>query len=384
MRGGRLPVVLDVSPGVHGRGGIGRYALELATALANAGQGAEYTLFYNRAGEAAVPAALCRLPRLTTHLGDRPWRLRVLLGHLLGRPDDSLFPGQGLFHATDHLLPRLGAMRSAFTLHDLAFRFHPETHATLNRWFLALMMPRFLRAADGVIAVSESTRRDAVRLYGLDEARMRVIPEGVGAHFRPLAAEELAAVRTRHHLPPGYILHVGTIEPRKNLERLLEAYHALRAAGEAPKLAIAGRRGWHCEGFFRRRRELGLEEEVILLGHVAEEDLPTLYGAAALLAFPSLYEGFGLPVLEAMACGTPVVAGDTSSVPEVAGDAALLVSPHDTGALAGALRRALTDGPLRATMRARGLARAERFTWARAAAATSAFYEELAGAHSLE
>lgn len=367
-------ICLDLSPAVHGRAGIGRYARELATALIAEGGEFEWVAFYNAARTATVEPPLAGLPRLTTHLSDKPWRLRVLLAHLVGRAQDGLFPGVALFHATDHLLPRLASVPSVFTLHDLTCRLMPAAHTPLNRWFHLLLMPRFLRQAEAVIAVSECTRRDAVRLYGLAEGKVHVIYEGVSPHFRPAGVAEVAALRQKYGLPERFILFVGTLEPRKNLGTLLEAYAALRAGGAPQRLVVAGRRGWRCGALFARLRDLGLEEEVILPGLVDEGDLPALYTAADLLAFPSLYEGFGLPVLEAMACGTPVVCANTSSLPEVAGEAALLLGPHDVGAWVRATGRVLADPALRESLRAAGLARARRFTWQAAARRTQQVY----------
>jgi len=370
-----MRICLDVSPAAHRRAGMGRYAQEMATALLAAGTEHDYVLFYNRAIDARVEPPLDCLPRLTTSLPDKPWRLSVLLAYLSRFPQDRLFPGVDIFHATDHLLPHLFRVRSVFTLHDLAFRFYPQTHTPLSRWFLALMMPRFLRAATAVIAVSECTRRDAIRQYGLDEARVRVIHEGVNPRFRPATPEAIAAIRQKYNLPERYVFYVGTIEPRKNLTTLLEAYLSLKNQRSGCGLVVAGSRGWRCQGFFRRLRELGLEGQVILPGFVPDEGLPALYSGADLFVFPSLYEGFGLPVLEAMACGTPVVCSDTSSLPEVGGDAALLVPPDDAGALAAAMQRALQDQALRAQMRALGLEQARRLTWEKAAQQTAMIYD---------
>jgi glycosyltransferase involved in cell wall biosynthesis len=239
-------------------------------------------------------------PKITTPLSYKPWRLSAMLAHFARIPQDSLFPGVDLFHATDHLLPYFRRIKSVFTLHDLIFLFHPETHKPLNRWFLTLMMPRFLRAADAVIAVSECTKRDAIRFYGIPEEKISVIYEGVNPRFRPASPEAIAAVRARYNLPEHFILYVGTIEPRKNLTALLEAFHHLLATHDL-RLVIVGKKGWLYEGFFRRLRELGLGDRVIFTGYVPDEDLPAIYSAADLFVFPSLYEGFGLPVLEAMA-----------------------------------------------------------------------------------
>jgi len=250
----------------------------------------------------------------------------------------------------------------------------------LNRWFLTLMMPRFLQAADTVIAVSECTKRDAVRLYGLDEAKIRVICEGVNSRFRPASPEAMAVAWARYGLPERYILCVGTIEPRKNLNTLMEAFATLkvRPATCDLRLVIVGKKGWLYKGFFRRLRELGLEGEVVFPGFVPDEDLPALYSAAELFVFPSLYEGFGLPPLEAMACGTPVIASNTSSVPEVVGEAGILVEPRDVRVLAGAMERVLMDEGKQREMRDKGLQQAARFSWERAARETLQVYGEVA------
>jgi len=372
-----MRICLDISPAVHHRAGLGRYTQELVTALMTIDTENEYVAFYNRPSEAQVDPPLDRLPHLTTNLPNKPWRMSVLLAQFMHLPQDRLFPGVDLFHATDHLLPRLSQVKSVFTLHDLVFRFYPETHMPLNRWFLTLMMPRFLQAADAVIAVSECTKRDAIRLYGVDESKIRVIYEGVNPRFRLATPEAISAVRQNHNLPEHFILSVGTIEPRKNLNTLLAAYRALRHRGAEFKLVIVGKKGWLYQGFFRMLHELGLEDEVIFPGFVPDDDLPALYSAADLFVFPSLYEGFGLPLLEAMACGTPVVTSDVSSLPEIVGDAAITVDPHNAEELAEAILRILEDPVLRARLQNKGLARAKIFSWEDTAKRTLEIYEEV-------
>jgi glycosyltransferase involved in cell wall biosynthesis len=372
-----MRICIDASPAVHHRGGFGRYVQELVSALLAVETDNEYVAFYNRPTDAQVDAPLDCLAHLTTNLPAKPWRMSAMLAHATHIPQDRLLPGIDVFHATDNVLPRLSRVRSVFALHDLIFRFYPETHSPLNRCFLTLMMPRFLHAADAVIATSDCTRKDAVRLYGLDEAKVRVIWAAVSSSFHPRAPEDISVVRTKHGLPDSFILSVGTLEPRKNLTSLLEAYRALKNEGSDCKLVIVGKKGWLYEGFFVRLRELGLEQDVVFPGFVPDDDLPALYSAAHLLAFPSLYEGFGFPVLEAMACGVPVVTSNTSSLPEVAGEAALLVDPKSVEELAAAMRRLLDDTALRAEMRARGLKRASRFTWEETARRTAEVYREV-------
>ena len=215
-----MRICLDLSPAVHQHAGLGRYAQELLLALAAADGQNEYVVFYNNPSAARIDPSLERFPRITIPLSYKPWRLSAMLAHFTRIPQDPLFSGVDLFHATDHLLPYFRRIKSVFTLHDLIFLFHPETHKPLNRWFLTLMMPRFLRAADAVIAVSECTRRDAIRFYGIPEEKITVIYEGVNPRFRPASPEAIRAVREKYGLPERVILYVGTIEPRKNLTTL--------------------------------------------------------------------------------------------------------------------------------------------------------------------
>jgi glycosyltransferase involved in cell wall biosynthesis len=372
-----MRICVNASPAVHHIAGLGRYTQELMAALMAVDHENEYVAFYNRPAEAQVDPPLDRLPHLTTNLPTKPWRLSALLAHLTRFPQDRLFPGVDLFHATDHLLPRLARVKSVFTLQDLTFLVCPQTNQPLNRWFRTLMIPRFLQAADAVIAASQCTKKDAVRLCGLDEAKIKVIYHGVSQRFGPVGPEAMSAVRQRYGLPGRFILSVGTIEPRKNLTSVLEAYHALRTGGAQLKLVIVGKKGWLYGGFFRRLRQLGLEDEVILTGFAPDEDLPALYSAADLFVYPSLYEGFGMPVLEAMACGAPVVTSSTSSLPEVAGEAALLVDPTSVQELVTAMRSVLESKEVRDELRAKGLKQAGKFSWEETARETLAVYESV-------
>ncbi|MHB1296062.1 MAG: glycosyltransferase family 4 protein [Anaerolineae bacterium] len=375
-----MRVCLDVSPAVHQRAGIGRYAHELACALSGVAGEVDLSAFYNDAAHARDLAFLADWQRLPLDQGNKSWRLAVLLAHYARRPQDGLFAGVDLFHATDNVLPWLGRARSVFTLHDLTHRLHPETQSRPNRMYLDLMMPRFLRRADAILADSEATRRDALRLYGVAPERIQVVYPGVHQRFRPADAAAVADARTRYGLPARYVLFVGTLEPRKNLPALLEAYRALLQGGLRAGLVLVGRLGWRVDAFRASLQTLAPDELVVTPGFVPDDDLPALYSGADLLAFPSLYEGFGFPVLEAMACGTPVVCANTSSLPEVAGDAALQVDPHDVGALAEAMRRLLEDPALRRELAGRGVKHAAAFTWERAASETLKVYRRVLAA----
>jgi glycosyltransferase involved in cell wall biosynthesis len=243
-------------------------------------------------------------------------------------------------------------------------------------------MPRFLRRAAAIIAVSENTRRDVTRLMGIPAEKIVVIHEGVNpAYHGAIAAGEVARVRQKYHLPARYLLFLGTLEPRKNIGVLLEAYHALLARDDSvPRLVVAGRKGWLFEPVFQKVEALGLGERVSFTDWVPEADTPALVAGAEVFVYPSLYEGFGLPPLEAMACGTPVITSTASSLPEVVGDGGLLVDPHDAAGLAQALERLLADDALRADLRGRALARARQFTWEAAARQTLAVYAQVLSA----
>jgi glycosyltransferase involved in cell wall biosynthesis len=256
----------------------------------------------------------------------------------------------------------------------MIFKLFPEHQKRLNYWYLNATMPLYCRRADAIITVSESSKRDIVAHYRLNPAKVTVVYEAPAPEFVPASQSAVEAARQRYGLPERFLIHVGTIEPRKNLMRLVEALQQLRDSGLIIPLLVVGGKGWLYEGFFRRLEALEVRDAVRFPGYVPSADLPILYSAATLAVTPSVYEGFGLPVLEAMACGTPVISSHSSSLPELGGQAACYFDPYDVEEMASTIRAVWTDSEQRAEMREKGLAQAAKFSWARAAEETLAIY----------
>ena len=369
-----MAIYIDISAAVHGRAGLGRYAESLARALVQE-YPERFAFFYNRDRGTSPLYGLESVPTRTVGAGYKPWRMAVWLGQSLGLDFERLVPEAELYHATEHLLLPLRRIPTVLTVHDLIYHLFPEHHKPLNYWFLNRAMPLFVQRAGAVIAVSESTKRDLIRCYGVQPDKITVVHEAAAPRFRPAPPEAIAAVRARYGLPEGFILTVGTIEPRKNLSRLLDVLQWLRQKGDDPRLVVVGSKGWLYEGFFRRLEESQLGDAVLLPGYVPDADLPAVYSAGRVFVFPSLYEGFGLSVLEAMACGTAVVCSRASSLPEVGGDAARYFDPTDVEEMVESIGTVWRDEALRAEMGRRGLAQAAQFSWARAAEETMAVYQ---------
>lgn len=377
---------LDISAAVHRRAGLGRYAESLARELAPR-LGDRLAFFYNHEAGIAALSGLEHVPARTVSLGYKPWRMAVWAGQAAHVGFNRLIPGVTLFHATEHLLLPLWGIPTVLTVHDLIFRRYPQHHKPLNRWYLNLTLPLYCRRATHIIAVSEQSKRDLISDYRITPEKITVIYEAADARFCPQSVEVVAAVRARYHLPERYVLSVGTIEPRKNLGRLLTAFERLYTEKLTDALVIVGKRGWLYDDFFAQLEQSPAKRAVIFPGWVDDADLPGIYAGAQALALPSIFEGFGLPVLEAMGCGAPVVCSNSSSLPEVAGDpstdlgqgAALLIDPLNTDALADALGRVLRDPDLREALRRRGWMQAAKFSWARAAEETLAIYRRLSG-----
>ncbi len=356
------------------RAGIGRYVRGLVAALAQLDSENRYVLLSaGRPQEVAFPS------NFSLHFLPFSPRWAAILWQRLRLPlPVDLFTGPlDLFHSPDYVLPPLFRGKRLLTIHDLSFLRYPQGADPSLRWYLLGAVPRSVARADLILADSQCTKRDLVELWGVEEERVEVLYPGVEERYRPLERESLEGARERYGLDSPFILTVGTLEPRKNHVRLLRAYRSLRSQGFPHRLVVAGAKGWLYEAIFEEMERLHLEEEVAFLGFVAEEDLPALYNLADLFVFPSLYEGFGLPPLEAMACGTPVVTSHVSSLPEVVGEAALMVPPEDVEALTEAMERGLSDLSLRRELVNKGLEQARRFTWKGAAERLLAIYQRM-------
>ena len=367
--------LLTLSENYRGAG-INRYMYSLLRSLPQVDGRNRYTAFLGerRMGDQGPPSLILRL----SHLPTVNPVVRVLWEQLI-QPVALVKEQIDLLHSLAYALPLACPARSVVTVHDLCVLLFPRAFNPANRLYLAAATRRAVRQADGVIAVSASTRRDLVRWLGVPEEKIAVVPNGIDATFRPIRDEErLEALRRERGLPERMILFVGTMEPRKNAATLVRAYAQLKErAAISHKLVLVGGLGWRYERLFTLVEELGLQDDLVFPGFVSYDELPLWYNAADLFVYPSLYEGFGLPPLEAMACGVPVITSNVSSLPEVVGEAGPLVDPLDVEGLAEAMAHVLSDGALRAEMRERGLARAGQFSWLEAARGTARVYDRV-------
>lgn len=372
MRVGYLTYGLDRTPT-----GIGRYAVELLRAL-------------------APFSHTCEMVLLTTEREDRHGLWELFEHHAL--PGCRLLPALmtvgnvmlstaarnyqlDIIHDPNGVAPFFGpssGVRRIVTIHDTFPFVYPATHNRLDNWRYRWQLPYAARRADAVITVSECSRDDLVRIFPLASGSVHVISEGVDPQFKPVPdTPQRQALLARYGVDQPYLLYVGGINARKNIARLLHAYALVREHYPLVKLVIAGKRQWQTNTIDKVFDQLALANHVHFTGYVHDKDLPALYSAAELFVFPSLYEGFGLPPLEAMACGTPVVTSSVSSLPEVVGDAAVTVDPFDVNALAAAIEQTLSDDVLRTMLTQRGMERVTQFTWELAARETIDVYDRV-------
>jgi glycosyltransferase involved in cell wall biosynthesis len=360
-----------------GLGGNESYATNLIEALAQIDSVNNYTVYVTR--REAVERFSNRWPNFTVRatLPHTPFiRIPLTLSAELRRnPVDVLH--------VQFTAPPFSPCPVVVSIHDLSFEHLPQTFKWRSRKQLRITVRRSAREAAQVIALSEYARNDIIDSYSVEPEKVSVIPLAAPVHFRPVVDElELQRVRQTYGIKGDYILSVGAIQPRKNLSRLVAAYSRLRRArpeGNLPKLVLVGKCAWLYDETLRTIKELEVGNSVILTGYVPQSDLPALYSGALVFVYPSYFEGFGLPPLEAMQCGTAVIVGDQTSLPEVVGEAGVLVDPFDVDDIAAAIERVIGDPDLREQLRVKGLERAKLFDWRNTARQTLAIYHKAAG-----
>jgi glycosyltransferase involved in cell wall biosynthesis len=378
-----LKIAIDYTSAINQNAGIGRLVRQLIHAVVANDPYDNFLLLHATPNPGRVPEypAGSNVTKRVLRVNER-WT--NIIWHRLQAPiaADWLTGPIDVFHSPDFVMPPVRAARTILTIHDLAFLLYPECAHPNLRAYLEKAVPRSVHRADFVVADSENTRNDVICLLGVEPERVAVVPGGVDPAFRPVTdPARIAALRQTIGLDETtpYILFIGVIEPRKNLVGLIEAFDILKDRRSLPhKLVVAGRRGWLSDSTMDRAERSKFRHDIVFTGFIPDGELATLYSAAEAFAFPSHYEGFGLPVLEAMACGTPVVASRASSLPEIVGDAGMQVDPDDAERLASALELLALNPEMRADFSARGLERAGMFTWDAAAKVMLDVYRKVA------
>lgn len=379
-----MRIAIDYSAAVNQKAGVGRLVRNQVLALAEVDTENEYRLVYARPNLGSTPQFPQARNFARREVGIRERWLTILWHRAkMPLPADWFSGPVDVYHSPDFVMPPLRKARGILTVHDLAFLMRPECAHPRLRVYLEEVVPRSVRRANFIIADSENTRNDLVVLLGVPPASIAVVPGGVEERFMPVADAQTLS-RVRRYLGVGdapFVLAIGMLEPRKNLNRLMDAFAAIKERPDvAPnlKLVLAGGKGWLFDGIFEHHAASRARDDIVFPGFIPDELLPGLYSSAAVFAFPSLYEGFGLPILEAMACGTPVVASRASCLPEVADGAAVMVDPTSVDSIVDGLYRALTVPQLRADLVQRGRERAGQYTWRAAAERLLEVYRRVA------
>ena len=371
-----MRIAFDGTTLTPGRTGVGYYTEHLLQHLAREVEstGDELVVISNQPVDTQVPLP----PHVRVHEGHR-FPIRIGWMQLrAARALEALAPD--VAHFTNGMVPAGAAVSTVVTIHDMSLRLYPQCHPVRRLLLNRPLMHVAIQRASAIVTVSHSTRRDLLRLHGLAPERVSVVHEAASPVFRPIRDRaRLDGIRAKYGLPDRFILYVGTIEPRKNLPRLIDAFAQARRAGIGHDLVCVGPYGWSSRDLVGRIEQLGLSGHVHFTGYVPFDDLPVIYNLGELFVFPSLYEGFGLPVVEAMASGTPVLTANTSSLVEIAGDGAETVDPMNTEALGHAILRLLTDEPRRRDLAERGRQRSRAFSWSQTARDMLAVYQRAAG-----
>ncbi len=376
-----MRIAIDATAIPAKRVGAGNYILNLARTLIQIDHENEYVIFAQASGVSNFGGA-CPNAKIVP----LAWmsRLQRILWEQALLPAQVKSLGIDILHSPHYTLPMNTPSTSVVTFHDMTFFLYPQMHQYYKRFFFRTMIQIAAGRANAIIADSESSRQDILLLLDVKPTNVIPVPLGVSADYHHIDDREaLECIHRKYHLPERFLLYVGVLEPRKNLPALIRAYRSLVDRGISHGLVIVGRKGWMYDQLFHTIRDLDLASRVILTGYVPEAELPLLYSAADLFIYPSLYEGFGLPVLEAMACSVPVVTSNISSMPEIVGDAGILVDPRRMDELADAVHRILNDRDLHDELARKGAERSKIFTWERTAQETLAVYRRALSAKRL-
>ncbi len=367
-----MSIVLDARTAIDHFPGIGRYVVNLAQAITRVAPDLDLTLLHDPAA-ASSRLTLPDLPRVACSVS--PFSVRQQW-HV---PKQLRAANATLYHSPYYLMPYRPGVPTVLTCYDLIPLIYGEYFTATQRVIYRVTNQLALRAARSILAISEATKADLIRYFHVDPSRIVVTPLAADAHFTLQSSTAINAVREKYHLPENYMLYFGSNKPHKNLGRLVSAFSQTANSKQpsAVHLVIAGQ--WDARYAEARQLAFG-NEHIHFIGTVSDDDLPALYSGAQLFVFPSLYEGFGLPVLEAMACGTPIITSNVSSLPEVAGEAAVLVEPTSVQSITAALDQVVSDRTLQARLRQRSLARAAQFTWEHTARETIDLYRSVTAA----
>ena len=366
-----MRIGIDARLVYYSQAGIGQYILHLINGLAQIDHENEYVILQSRKDDTTIlHQPNFRRVSLWTPSHHRLERMSLNV--------ELMRLGLDVLHSPDFIPPHRPSCKSVITIHDLAFLLYPHFLTKESARYYG-HIDQAVSWTDHIIAVSNSTKRDTIDHLGVPEDKITVVYEATNPIFCPIDRHQACQrVRDRYGVDAPFVLFVSTVEPRKNVPTLLQAFRQLRECyHQDVQLVLAGGKGWLIEDVYNLIGELSLDGQIHLIGQVPSEDLLSLYNAAELLAHPAFYEGFGLPPLEAMACGLPTIVSNVASLPEVVGDAALLIDPHDVNELTVAMWRVLTDQELNHEMRGKGLRQAQRFSWTRAAQETLDIYRKV-------
>jgi glycosyltransferase involved in cell wall biosynthesis len=374
-----MRIGIDARSVLKQRTGVGNYTYNLIQHLSQLDRENQYVLFYSHHLNVRSSIPEIDNPNFENKFLRFPNKLLNLLWGTVKLPKIDWFVGDvDVYHSPNYCLNVLARGKSMMTIHDLNFLAYKQFTIASGRWHYAFKIKNYAQKVDAIVADSQSTKNEIIKYLKIPEEKIHVIYLGCSPAFQPLSSSETKQkIMEKYQIKRDFILYVGTLEPRKNLKGIIQAYNYSRAKDDF-LLVLAGGKGWKYKHIFRLVNQLKLQDRVVFCGYMPDSDLPALYNSASVFVYPSFYEGFGLPPLEAMACGTPVIVSDTTSLPEVAGDAGIYVDPFDIEQISVSIDTVLSDVKLCRTLRERGLMRAKLFSWEKTARETIKLYKRLA------